>query len=76
MTSENIIKVVEYFSQNVRFSVQNKALLIMVNHKSYLSVDALNYCKEKGIVILTLQPHTSNKLQPLDRTVFGPFKHF
>lgn len=26
--------------------------------------------------MVTLPPHTSHKLQPLDRSVFGPFKHF
>jgi hypothetical protein len=30
--------------------------------------------KENGIVMLTLPPHTLHKLQPLDRTVFGPYK--
>ena len=73
MTSENFVKVLEYFSQNVRCSVQNKVLLVMDNH---LSVEGLNYCKKNGIVILTLPSYASNKLQPLDKTVFGSFKHF
>lgn len=46
------------------------------NHDSHLSIDAVDFCRANGIVILTLPPHTSNKLQPLDRTVFGPFKTF
>lgn len=32
--------------------------------------------KSSGVVLLTLPPHTSHRLQPLDRTVFGPMKCF
>lgn len=35
---------------------------------------AIDFCKEKGIVLLTFPPHCSHKLQPLDRSVYGPFK--
>lgn len=76
MTCENFLKVLNFFVQNVRCSPENKVLLIMDNHESHLSVSGLDYCKTNGIVVLTLPPHTSNKLQPLDRTVFGPFKKF
>jgi hypothetical protein len=51
-------------------------LLISDNHESHLSVTAINVAKENGIVMLTLSPHTSHKLQPLDRTVFGPYKAY
>ena len=34
----------------------------------------LDYCKDNGEVFLSSSPHCSNKLQPLDRTVFGPLK--
>ncbi|KAJ8933044.1 hypothetical protein NQ314_014284 [Rhamnusium bicolor] len=46
----------------------------MDNHDSHLSIEAIDYCRDHGIVILTLPPHTSNRFQPLDKTVFGPFK--
>lgn len=32
--------------------------------------------KKTGIIVVTFHPHTSHKMQPLDRTVFGPFKTF
>lgn len=76
MTSENFLKVLEFFVANTRCSKQNKVLLIMDNHESHLSIPGLDFCKDNGIIVLTLPPHTSNKLQPLDRTVFGPFKTF
>lgn len=33
-------------------------------------------CKANNIDVLTLPPHTSHKLQPLDRGVFGPLKTY
>lgn len=59
MTSQNFLKVLEYFVQNVHCSIENKVLLIMDNHDSHLSVDGLKFCKTNGIIILTLPPHTS-----------------
>ena len=76
MTSENFIKVLAFFKENVRCSKERHVLLLMDNHESHLSVQGLDFCKDNGIVILTLPPHTFNKLQPLDRSVFGPFKKF
>lgn len=76
MTSENFLKVLEYMVKHTRCSKDKKILLIMDNHDSHLSVEGIDYCKDNGIVILTLHPHTSHKMQPLDRTVFGPFKMF
>jgi hypothetical protein len=36
----------------------------------------LDFAKQNGIVMLSFPPHCSHKLQPLDRSVFGPFKRF
>lgn len=76
MTSDNFIKVLEHLVNHARCTKEKRILLIMDNHESHLSIEGLNFCKENGIVVLTLPPHTSNKLQPLDRTVFGPFKTY
>lgn len=76
MTSENFIKVLRFFKDNVRCGSDHPVLLIMDNHDSHISVEGINFCRENGITILTLPPHTSNRLQPLDRCVFGPFKKY
>ena len=46
----------------------------MDNHASHISIDAIGIAKENGIHLVTFHPHTTHKMQPLDRTVFTPFK--
>ena len=51
-----------------------KILVIMDNHESHLSIAAIGKARNLGIVLLTIPPKTSHKLQPLDVSVYGPFK--
>ena len=74
MTGENFILVLQHMIKYVRPTKTHQILLIMDNHESHLSYEALVFAKENFIHIVTLPPHTSNKTQPLDRTVFGPLK--
>lgn len=76
MTSDNFLAALKHITKHTKCLPDSKILFIMDNHNSHLSVPAIEYCRSNGIVVLTLPPHTSNKLQPLDRTVFGPFKTF
>ena len=76
MTKQNFPRVLEHIVSNVRCSQEKPILLIMDNHVSHLSVEAINYAKDNGIVLFTMPPHTSMRLQPLDVSVYGPFKTF
>ncbi|XP_074662728.1 uncharacterized protein LOC141915188 [Tubulanus polymorphus] len=49
-------------------------LLIVDGHNSHNFVELIEKARENRIVIVELPSHTSNWLQPLDRTVFGPLK--
>ena len=60
----------------VRCTVQSPALAILDNHESHLSVEVLDYAKEHGMIMLSFPPHCSHMMQPLDKTVFGPFKKY
>lgn len=67
----------EYLQHFVSFtgaSKDKKVLLILDGHESHKSMEAIAFARENGIVMVTLPPHTSHKLQPLDRTCFGPLK--
>lgn len=74
MTSDNFVKFLEHFVKHSKCSIDKPCLLIMDNHDSHISIQALSYAKANGIHLLTIPPHTSHKLQPLDRTVYGPLK--
>lgn len=76
MTSDNFLQFIKHFANHVKPTQEKKVLLLLDNHISHISIDTLNFAKENGIVILSFPPHCSHKLQPLDRTVFGPFKRY
>ena len=57
-------------------SQENTAVLLIDNHESHLSVQSINLAKEHGLFLLTFPPHCSHRLQPLDISVYGPFKRY
>ncbi|XP_065673986.1 uncharacterized protein LOC136090937 [Hydra vulgaris] len=66
----------QHFIRHVKPSNEYKIRLILDNHSSHLHFKTLNLAEEDGIVLLSLPPHCSYKLQPLDVLVFGPFKNY
>jgi DDE superfamily endonuclease len=76
MTAEKFIEFLRHFEKHVKCCKEKPVLLILDNHESHISIPALNFAKEHGIVMLTFPPHCSHKLQPLDRSVFGPLKRY
>ncbi|XP_022835755.1 uncharacterized protein LOC111363186 isoform X2 [Spodoptera litura] len=66
----------ELFVEFTSASTDNPALLILDNHESHLSIEALDLAKASGVTVLTLHPHTTARLQPLDVGLNGPFKSF
>lgn len=76
MSIEIFPQFLEHFVKHAKSSKTNPILLIMDNHESHISIQSIDYAKQHGIVILTLPPHCSNKLQPLDVSVFGPLKGY
>ena len=63
-----------FFVERVRPTAHSPVLLIVDDHVSHKSIEALDYASENNVVILSVPPHTTHKLQPLDRCVFGPLK--
>jgi hypothetical protein len=50
-------------------------LLIYDSHGSYEKYELLHLAKEHKIILFSLPPHMTHKLQPLDVSVFGLFVH-
>ncbi|XP_016429905.1 uncharacterized protein LOC107757054 isoform X2 [Sinocyclocheilus rhinocerous] len=74
MQAEEFLQFLLHFANHTKPSLDSKVLLLLDNHVSHLSVPAMDFCRERGIVLLTFPPHCTHKLCPLDRTVFRSFK--
>lgn len=74
MQEENFCDFLKHFARSVKCTVNQKCLLLLDNHQSHLCIAGINFAKSNGIVMLSFPPHCSHKLQPLDRSVYGPFK--
>ena len=70
ITSENFLEFMKHFEKHAKPTVEPPVLLILDNQCSHISIDILDYAKDHFITIL------SHAIQPLDRSVFGPFKTY
>lgn len=76
MTASSFFLFIKHFLSHVKSTKEHPCLLILDNHDSHLAIEVLNFCKDNGIIMLSFPPHTSHRLQPLDKSVYGPFKKF
>lgn len=77
MNAETFTETMAHFIKHASISTENPSLLVMDNHESHLSIEALDLAKANGVTVLTLHPHTTAKMQPLDVGINGPpFKVF
>ncbi|KAK9882712.1 hypothetical protein WA026_022763 [Henosepilachna vigintioctopunctata] len=74
INSNIFVDVLKHIHKHTLCSKENPILLLCDNHESHISIDAINYCRDNGIVCLSFPPHTTHRLQPLDVGVFGPLK--
>lgn len=74
-TTEDIfMKWLKHFKHHSNPTKENPVLLILDNHGSHISLQTYEFCRENHIIMLSLFPHTSHRMQPLDVTFFGPLK--
>ena len=55
-------------------SPSNRHLLVVDGHNSHVTLEVVQKAMDVGLDIITLPSHTSHRLQPLDVSIFGPFK--
>ena len=70
MNAEIFVQYLNHFVRHTRCSKDNKVLLLLDNHESHVSIDAINFARDNGIVMLTFPPHCSHRLQPLDLCIW------
>lgn len=73
-TVETLMIFLKHLVKHANPTSDKPMLILMDNHDSHESVKAVDFCKKNGIVLLTIPPHTSNRLQPLYVSLFGPFR--
>ena len=57
----------EHVQKHTSASCNNKMLLILDGHSSHTkSLEVLDYASANGIIMLSLPPHTTHKMQPMD----------
>lgn len=61
-----------HFLKFVPRSDNQKVLLLL--HRSHVSVDLIEWAQEQGIIIFILPAHTSHILQPMDVSCYGPLE--
>lgn len=66
------LNYLKHFKKHTKPTPDDPVILICDNHDSHVNIDVIDFCKKNGIIMLTFHPHTSYKMQPLERTVFGP----
>lgn len=51
-------------------------LLLFDGHDSHTTFEFINFCDKRKIIPFALPPHSTHFLQPLDITLFQPYKHW
>ena len=74
MNGECFLETLKHIKEKTFCSPTNKILIIMDNAECHKSIYAIEYAQNNGICIVTLPPHTTDKMQPLDVSVYSSFK--
>ncbi|XP_063241735.1 uncharacterized protein LOC134541920 [Bacillus rossius redtenbacheri] len=73
MTSETFVKWLHHFS---RYKSAGPCLLIMDGAKCHLDYSIVEAADNVGVSLLCLPSNTTHELQPMDKSVFGPFEAY
>ncbi|GFR63886.1 tigger transposable element-derived protein 1 [Elysia marginata] len=77
MDSDLFVSWIQHFIRHVKPGETNPNLLILDGHVSHTSnLKAIQIAKANNIVALSLPPHCTHKLQPLDVGFFKPFQTY
>lgn len=74
MNTDLFLIWLRHFNDFVKPSEPDPVVLTMDNHVYHCSLDAILFARSHFITLLTLPPHASHKIQPLDRGFFFPLK--
>lgn len=74
-TNEKIFVLwLRHFIKHTKPASETPVLLILDNHNSHATLEAWELAKENHVIMLTIPPHSSHRLQPLDVAFYSPLK--
>lgn len=76
INADLFIQWLQHFKAHAMPTQEQPVLLILDNHSSHCTLAAVDFCRQNHIVLLSLPPHSSHKIQPLDRCFFSPLKRY
>lgn len=68
------LKWLDHFKKYVNASKENPVILILDGHHSHKTLDAVTFARDNGITMITLPPHCTHYMQPLDKSFFKALK--
>ena len=72
--NEVFLKWLEHFTKFAKPTKDEPVILILDGHGSHKTLAAVDFARDHGIVMISLPPHTTHELQPLDLTFYGALK--
>lgn len=67
----------EHFIATTKPSAESPVLLVLDGHATHKrNIDVINLARSNHVTIICIPPHSSHKMQPLDKTFMGPLKSF
>ena len=76
MTKDHFIRYVKHFIARVKPLKERSVVLLLDNHNSLLSIEALDHYRQNGATVVSFLSHCSRKLQPLEVSVCRPLKTY
>ncbi|XP_045457552.1 tigger transposable element-derived protein 6-like [Melitaea cinxia] len=74
MNNDFFLQWLQLFVKHSHPTKESQVLLLLDGHSSHKTLAVINFCRDNNIHLISTPPHTTHKLQPLDRTFMKPFK--
>lgn len=74
ITEQLFTEWIKHFANYTKATTEDPVMLVMDNHSTHSNLATYNFCRENGIKVISIPPHTSHRLQPLDVCFFAPLK--
>jgi hypothetical protein len=74
ITRATFAAYIKFFAAVLKPSPDRRALLLVDNHESRFDHDMMQFAFENNIVLCSLPPQSTDRIQPLDVGCHGPFK--